>query len=461
TGASGGGAAGGGSGMLKAPGASCGSAGECASQFCVDGVCCSSACTGACQACSAARTGGTSGTCSPVPNGGVCRPAAGACDVAEVCTEGICAADTFLAAGTTCRAGAGDCDVSETCSGTSAQCPSDGFLDAGVLCRAGAGFCDVPEACTGASASCPSDAFVDAGTTCRASTGVCDPAEACTGGAAACPGDALADAGTVCRAAAGACDVAEQCDGFASTCPTDGVRPDTFVCRPVAGPCDREDYCDGVAKDCTLDSIRGSTSQVCSPYRCTDTGVACTTSCTVDADCAPNARSVCQGGTCVVAHLAFVTSLQLNSNFGGVDAGDTICRNLAADAGLGSNFKAWTSSGGLSPSTTFNRDAGLYVRLVDKARIAVDWADLTNSTIVSAISYTEKKTVPAAGTRHTFTGTSTTGAGGLTNCADWTSNTTGTGTWGTCDSNTSPWTVAGTATPCSALNGGRLYCFEQ
>ena len=461
-GATGGGATGGGgSTMPKPQGASCSGATECLSGSCVDGVCCDSACTGQCEACSATRTGGADGQCRPLPNGGVCRPANGACDAVEVCTNGVCAPDVFLDAGTDCRAVAGLCDVPESCNGSSAQCPADEFVDAGVECRASGGVCDVAEFCSGSAAACPADSLVDAGVVCRNSTGPCDGEEACTGTAPACPGDSVFDAGVVCRAAAGVCDAEEVCDGVASTCPADSKRPDTFTCRPVAGPCDRADYCDGVTNDCTSDSILGSASQACSPYRCSATGVTCTTSCMVDADCAPNARSICVNNGCQLARLAFVTSLQLNANFGGVDAGDIICRNLATDAGLGSNFKVWTSAGGLSPGMTFTRDGGMWIRLVDKARLASDWADLTDGMLGSSIGYTERRTIPAMGTRHTFTGTNSSGAPGPTNCNGWTTADAGTGTWGTCDSNLTAWTAAGTATPCSALAGGRLYCFEQ
>jgi hypothetical protein len=99
--------------------------------------------------------------------------------------------------------------------------------------------------------------------------------------------------------------------------------------------------------------------------------------------------------------------------------------------------------------------------MVDKARLANSWADLTDGMLTSAISYTERRTIPAMGTRHTFSGTSSLGVGGLSNCNGWTMADAGTGTWGTCDSNVTAWTAAGTATPCTALVGGRLYCFEQ
>ena len=46
---------------LKAKGAVCGAAGECASGFCKDGVCCNSGCTAACNSCA-------TGTCTEVKN---------------------------------------------------------------------------------------------------------------------------------------------------------------------------------------------------------------------------------------------------------------------------------------------------------------------------------------------------------------------------------------------------------
>jgi len=50
----------------RSNGARCQTAGECASQRCVDGFCCNVACQLPCQACDVA---GHAGTCWPVPNG--------------------------------------------------------------------------------------------------------------------------------------------------------------------------------------------------------------------------------------------------------------------------------------------------------------------------------------------------------------------------------------------------------
>jgi hypothetical protein len=173
-------------------GQACGAAKDCASGFCVDGVCCNSACGGGagndCQACAVAGGGNTDGICGAVSAGRVCRPGAGACDLAE------------------------------SCDGTSTACPADALAPAGTTCRASAGACDVAEACSGASAACPADAFRPATTTCRAAAGACDVAETCSGSAAACPVDAFRPAGTVCGPA-GACQNPGVCGGNIADCP--------------------------------------------------------------------------------------------------------------------------------------------------------------------------------------------------------------------------------------------------
>lgn len=90
---------------LKTSGDACTSAAQCESAFCVDGVCCASACEGGttdCLSCKGAENGGMNGTCARIPAAAnvVCRAAlAGGCDVVETCTgsSDICPADTYQA----------------------------------------------------------------------------------------------------------------------------------------------------------------------------------------------------------------------------------------------------------------------------------------------------------------------------------------------------------------------------
>ncbi len=225
--------------------------------------------TNVCQFCSAPATTSAPIGWTPRAAGTVCRPSAGACDVAESCTgtSTACPADAMLPASTVCRAVAGPCDVAESCTGSSAACPADSFASSSTVCRASAGVCDVVESCTGSSAACPVNVFASSSTVCRASTGVCDLAESCTGSAAGCPDDTTyAPATTMCRAAAGVCDVAETCTGTSNACPADAFLPSTSVCRASTSiaACDPAETCSGSGAACPSDVVtRVPSMEVC------------------------------------------------------------------------------------------------------------------------------------------------------------------------------------------------------
>ncbi|MCC6551862.1 MAG: hypothetical protein IT372_02420 [Polyangiaceae bacterium] len=129
--------------LLSLNGVACGDGAECLSGFCVDGVCCDTACGGGgagdCQACSAAAGAAVDGTCAALQSGTVCRAAAGVCDVEELCTgqSADCPADSLTAPGTECRPSAGECDTAEACDGVSASCPEDGHAPDGEPCAGG------------------------------------------------------------------------------------------------------------------------------------------------------------------------------------------------------------------------------------------------------------------------------------------------------------------------------------
>lgn len=170
------------------------------------------------------------------------------CDDKNACTkdrwDGAKCVNEAVPQGTVCRAAAGPCDAAEVCDGTGAACPSDRFATAGRTCRAAAGACDVAEVCDGKSAACPADKLVGPGTVCRAAEGACDVAEVCTGRAAACPSNGFRARGTVCRAAEGVCDLAETCTGASATCPSDVVAKAGRSCGP------NKRVCDGTSKTC-------------------------------------------------------------------------------------------------------------------------------------------------------------------------------------------------------------------
>jgi len=252
---------------------SCSSPSQCATGFCVNGVCCDTACNTDCAA--GCNLTGFVGTCRPKTSGTACTDDGLAC-TADTCNgTAVTCQHPVLAANTTCRAALGECDLAEVCNGSATTCPSDakkgagtsctddglactadtcnGTADAcqhpagnaGTVCRAAApGGCDVAENCTGTSATCPNDVFAPATTVCRtAASGGCDIAENCTGNAAACPTDTFANSATVCRAAVGPCDIAENCSGSSASCPADAAKPANTVC-PDGNVCNGTELCD-------------------------------------------------------------------------------------------------------------------------------------------------------------------------------------------------------------------------
>lgn len=98
--------------FAKAEGETCAAGHECLTGFCVDGVCCNTACGGThaddCQACSVASGAVKDGTCAVFDASRVCRPARSECDIADRC-DGVglmCPADLVKTNGTGCGAGA-------------------------------------------------------------------------------------------------------------------------------------------------------------------------------------------------------------------------------------------------------------------------------------------------------------------------------------------------------------------
>ena len=164
--------------ILGDPGSPCATTAQCKSGFCADGVCCDAACTGTCQACSAAAKGqGLDGACGPVAAGGdphdSCASAApstcgndglcdgnGACALfasGTVCTPASCAsavetAEAHCNGQGTCVAGAATpCDAAYGCAGTACAttCTDDSACAAGYHCVGGSCVLDASDAGAG------------------------------------------------------------------------------------------------------------------------------------------------------------------------------------------------------------------------------------------------------------------------------------------------------------------------
>jgi hypothetical protein len=301
----------------KANGQACDCAADCASGFCVDGLCCNTACTETCKACNGLNAPGTcafvvmgappltadqcpkadpstcgldgtcdgAGACHRYAAGLKCR--AGACDGASVGGGGVCDGAGRCKAGPATLCAPYDCDPSA--SACFAQCRADGDCADGVKCVAGS--CG-PKA---RGAVCAADQDCGSG---FCSDGVCCNV-ACDGACVSCnqagkegtcwPVDAhVADPHGVCSdQGAGSCGQTGACDGLGGC----ALYPAETVCAPsaCAGPrLNTAATCDGKG------TCRAPGVQNCWPYNCTNG--ACATSCVADADC--QGGHACLAGSC-------------------------------------------------------------------------------------------------------------------------------------------------------------------
>jgi len=170
---------------------------------------------------------------------------------------------------------------------------------------------------------------------------------------------------------------------------------------------------------------------------------------------------------CTAWKVAFVTSTKHNGNLGGLTGADAICQGLATAASLPGTYMAWVADSTGSPASRFTHSSGPYV-LPNGARVADNWADLTDGTIQHSVS------VDAAGvtvdtqflngnlvwSNTTSSGALETQSGGSNaTCADW----TGAATYGRVahpggvdQAWTGYWQWGNYCT-----DANRLYCFQQ
>jgi hypothetical protein len=298
----------------KTNGQPCAAAGDCASNHCVDGVCCDQACAGACRSCALPAA---LGTCTPVANGGDDPRNMCATQAASTCgTDGKCdgaGGCRHWRPGTVCAA--------ERC-GNNVYTPESTCSATGACVAPDTQAC-VPYACNGGRCfgSCTADANCSSGNFCVANScgpkpngAFCSDKSECASGNCAqgvCCATACA---TACKSCAllgtmGACtnvpannpDPSQTCVDKPGTCDTNG--------KCAAGACQR--YAQGTpcgAASCPASGITLTPASACDgagacvtpaptscfPFKC---GVAaCKSTCTADADCAP--PNVCNGSSC-------------------------------------------------------------------------------------------------------------------------------------------------------------------
>lgn len=251
-------------------GVACTAGAQCMSNYCVDGVCCGAACTGACQACSVAKKGsGFEGQCGFV--------------AANTDPDNECSAECNGSGA--CLVITGNSPNGTVCT-TGSTCVSGNCVD-GVCCDA---------ACTGTCEACTA-AKKGSGT-----DGTCGNIAADTNPDGECINGKCSGSGT-CKYYNGlACTTAAQClsgncaDGYCCGAPcTETCRACSAakkgtgvngVCEPIVINTDPDNECPtgecSGAGFCTWSSLNGApctTGSTCSSGSCVD-GVCCNTTCT-------------------------------------------------------------------------------------------------------------------------------------------------------------------------------------
>jgi hypothetical protein len=241
----------------KALGEACTIGTECESDFCADGVCCTNACAGPCDACSEALGAESDGFCQILTPGT-------ACDDGDLCTEG----DTCIGKGI-CESGdevvcePAECQVSGSCvqgecqfvdeeDGTpcsrgvclNGACGPEPFLENGEPCAESAecgsrqcvdGVC-CDSACEGACEACSVEAGGSEDGTCGGTTGeTCDDGDACTQVDACAAGSCVGSDPVECEVSV--CQLSNTCSGgvCVAVSKLDGAPCEGGTC--IAGSC--------------------------------------------------------------------------------------------------------------------------------------------------------------------------------------------------------------------------------
>jgi hypothetical protein len=311
-------------GRGKSLGASCGCAEECGSGFCVDGVCCNLACSGACASCNQPDS---MGECSPVPMGQpdprrLCKSEAasscgqdGKCNGLGACTKHPPGTQCAPAA---CSGGAlmpaSSCDGNGTClTGSAINCaPSMCIGDACKVVCGSTADCAAPNVCTNGSCG-PRGLGQPCTDAKQCRSGFCADGVCCDG---ACGGrcmncalpptlgrcTAVAENAPDPRLAAGVTDATRICpDQGAASCGTNGHCDGAGGCqRYPAGTVCRQQSCDAAMGRwtpravCRDGACEMPAAQSCAPYKCD--GARCGTGCDGTEDCA--GTNLCLAGSC-------------------------------------------------------------------------------------------------------------------------------------------------------------------
>ncbi len=236
------------------------------------------------------------------------------------------------------------------------------------------------------------------------------------------------------------------------------------------GPVGENAVCDACALVC-LDTFDNCTN---------DDSLACLTDTSNDPDHCGGCNIACPGTQCIngqcqtttMSKTVFLSSQVLYGDFGSVYEADNLCQEMAAQADLNGEFRAWISSQEASVRERFEPFDGPYL-LVASTIIADGWDDLTDGTLSQPIRLTEygQNAEPWSGgechggirCEQVFTATTPSGdytPGENADCNNWSGTATLPGfTGGDSKKENEEWTLRASGFRCDYA--ARLYCFEQ
>lgn len=168
--------------------------------------------------------------------------------------------------------------------------------------------------------------------------------------------------------------------------------------------------------------------------------------------------------------LVFATSTKYNGNLGGLSGADTKCQERATAVGLSGAWKAWISdnSGGFSTDASHRLNhSQVPYKLVNGTKVANNWADLVDQSLLSPINVTERGESTSAVENRWDVWTNTSEGGHVWEaqarlaCNNWTSDSSShVGSGGSTAEASYRWSATEYAGHgCNTV--ARLYCFEQ
>ena len=149
---------------------------------------------------------------------------------------------------------------------------------------------------------------------------------------------------------------------------------------------------------------------------------------------------------------------------GGLEGADSWCTQLAFNAGLMGQFKAWLSTAEAGPATRFNAFPGPY-KLVTGELVANDWGDLIDGSLAHPIDRTESGEMIfddfVCEGQEVWTNTKSDGSPtGANDCEEWKSEV-GNSNIGRFSATDAVWTNYFGCDPVSCQTPLPLYCVQQ